>query len=54
MIAVDTNLLVYAHREDSAWHEAAYSRLAKLAEDQVQWAIPGLASTSFWRSSPTR
>jgi len=40
MIAVDTNLLVYAHREDSAWHEAAYSRLAKLAEDQAQWAIP--------------
>jgi hypothetical protein len=40
MIAVDTNLLVYAHREDSAWHEAAYSRLAELAEDQAQWAIP--------------
>ena len=23
MIAVDTNVLVYAHREDSAWHEPA-------------------------------
>ena len=22
MIAVDTNLLVYAHREDSPWHDA--------------------------------
>lgn len=21
MIAVDTNILVYAHREDSPWHE---------------------------------
>ena len=21
MIAVDTNLLVYAHREDSSWHD---------------------------------
>ena len=27
MIAVDTNLLVYAHREDSAWHDAAYTRI---------------------------
>lgn len=24
MIAIDSNLLVYAHREDSVWHEAAY------------------------------
>jgi uncharacterized protein len=26
MIAVDTNLLVYAHREDSQWHDAARRR----------------------------
>ena len=32
MIAVDTNLLVYAHREDSPWHDAASARLAELAE----------------------
>jgi predicted nucleic acid-binding protein len=23
MIAVDTNILVYAHREDSQWHQPA-------------------------------
>ena len=40
MIAVDTNLLVYAHREDSPWHEAAYARLAALAEGRMAWAIP--------------
>lgn len=40
MIAVDTNLLVYAHREDSPWHEAAYARLAELAEGRAPWAIP--------------
>jgi toxin-antitoxin system PIN domain toxin len=40
MIAVDTNLLVYAHREDSAWHEAAYARIAELAESRAPWAIP--------------
>ena len=40
MIAVDTNLLVYAHREDSAWHDAAYTSIARLAEGQSPWAIP--------------
>ena len=40
MIAVDTNILVYAHREDSTWHDAAYSRIVELAEGRAAWAIP--------------
>jgi hypothetical protein len=40
VIGVDTNLLVYAHREDSAWHDAAYARIAELAEGRAPWAIP--------------
>jgi toxin-antitoxin system PIN domain toxin len=40
MIAVDTNLLVYAHREDSRWHDVAYARIAGLAEARAPWAIP--------------
>jgi toxin-antitoxin system PIN domain toxin len=40
VIAVDTNLLVFAHREDSPWHEAAYARLAELAAGRAAWAIP--------------
>jgi toxin-antitoxin system PIN domain toxin len=40
VIAVDTNLLVYAHREDSLWHEAAAARITELAEDRTPWAIP--------------
>lgn len=40
MIAVDTNLLVYAHREDSSWHDAAAARIRELAEDRAPWAIP--------------
>jgi len=40
MIAVDTNLLVYAHREDSPWYEHAYAQLAELAEGRAPWAIP--------------
>src|SRR5436309_1941558 len=40
MIAVDTNVLVYAHREDAPWHEAAYERMRELAEGRASWAIP--------------
>lgn len=40
MIAIDTNILVYAHREDSEWHEAASTRVAELAEGRGAWAIP--------------
>ncbi len=40
MIAVDTNLLVYAHREDSAFHERAYGALETLANGRTAWAIP--------------
>jgi toxin-antitoxin system PIN domain toxin len=40
MIAVDTNLLLYAHRSDSPWHEGARDRLAELAGSGRAWAIP--------------
>ena len=40
MIAVDTNLLVYAHREDSPFHVRAYAKVAALAEGSGAWAIP--------------
>jgi uncharacterized protein len=40
MIAVDTNILVYAHRRDSEWHEQAFRAIAELAEGQVPWAVP--------------
>ncbi|HLI10826.1 MAG TPA: TA system VapC family ribonuclease toxin [Alphaproteobacteria bacterium] len=40
MIAVDTNILVYAHREDSPFHAAAFARVMALAEGLTSWAIP--------------
>ena len=40
MIAVDTNVLVYAHREDSEWHRPAYACVETLAQDKGAWAIP--------------
>lgn len=40
MIAVDTNLLIYAHREDADFHEQAIAALQGLAESDVRWSIP--------------
>jgi uncharacterized protein len=40
VIAVDTNILVYAHREASPFHEAAFRRVAELAEGPAVWTIP--------------
>lgn len=40
MIAVDTNLLVYAHREDSPWYDSASRCVTALAESRAAWAIP--------------
>jgi toxin-antitoxin system PIN domain toxin len=38
--AIDTNILVYAHRRDSAWHEPAAALIKRLAENRIEWAIP--------------
>lgn len=40
MIAVDTNILVYAHREESPFHERAVDCLRALSEGSASWAIP--------------
>lgn len=39
MIAVDTNILVYAHRKDSEFHEPASTLLRALAEGAHAWSI---------------
>lgn len=40
MIAVDTNLLVYSHREDSPFHRLARELIDALRHDRKNWAIP--------------
>ncbi|MBN1629562.1 MAG: PIN domain-containing protein [Thermoleophilia bacterium] len=40
MIAVDTNILVYSHREDTPWFEPARECVRSLAEGAEPWAIP--------------
>jgi toxin-antitoxin system PIN domain toxin len=40
LIAVDTNILVYAHRHDSPWFDPARQALRSLVEGTATWAIP--------------
>jgi len=47
MIAVDTNILVYAHRKDSPWHEKSSNLVRQLAEGDRPWAIPWPCAHEF-------
>lgn len=40
MIAIDTNILVYAHRTDSEFNTSAFEVLRALSEGPRPWAIP--------------
>lgn len=40
MIALDTNVLVYAHREDSPHHARAVQALRDVAGSFSRWAVP--------------
>jgi toxin-antitoxin system PIN domain toxin len=40
MIAVDSNLLIYSHREDSEFHTAAKELVDSLRHQPAPWAIP--------------
>ena len=49
MIAVDTNVLVYANREESPLHAVALRALRNLAEGDEAWAIPIFCIGEFLR-----
>jgi predicted nucleic acid-binding protein len=40
LIAVDTDVLVYAHRREPVEHKDAFALLRELAEGGQPWAIP--------------
>jgi uncharacterized protein len=40
VIAVDTNLLVYAHRPESEFHADALTMMRRLTEGTQRWGIP--------------
>jgi toxin-antitoxin system PIN domain toxin len=48
MIALDTNLLVYAHRPDNSFHAAASKLVRELAESKAAWAIPWQCLHEFY------
>ena len=49
MIAVDTNILVYADREESPFHNTALRAVRQLAEGDEAWAIPIFCVGEFLR-----
>jgi toxin-antitoxin system PIN domain toxin len=49
VIAVDTNVLVYAHREDMAQHPRGLQALTALAEGAQPWALPVFVINEFLR-----
>ncbi len=48
MIAVDTNILVYAHRRDSPFHASAAAAMRELAESPAPWGLPWPAIHEFY------
>ncbi len=48
LIAVDTQLLVYAHRADSPFHSAAAARMRSLCLGTVRFALPMQALAEFY------
>lgn len=48
MQAVDTNVLVYAHRREVPEHETARGLLAGLTEGPDLWAVPWPCLFEFW------
>ena len=49
MIAVDTNILIYAHRGETELHPSAASQLTVLAQGAERWALPIFCVTEFMR-----
>ena len=48
MIAIDTNLLVYAHRAATPEHRAAKRALERASRDRAGWGICLPCVTEFW------
>jgi len=48
MIALDTNLLVYAHRSSVPQHAAAYRAIGRAASDPDGWGFSLGTVTEFW------
>ena len=54
MIAVDTNVLIHAHRAETALHRTAARELKELAEGKVLWGLPVFCEGEFIRVATHR
>ena len=48
MIAIDTNLLVYAHRARTPEHARARKAIERAAADDAGWGVAAASLTEFW------
>jgi toxin-antitoxin system PIN domain toxin len=48
MIALDTNILIYAHRAESVFHKRASEILSNLCEGIADWSIPWICMYEFY------
>ena len=51
MIAIDSNILIYAHRRDSIWHEPASRSIDDLVASNRPWMIPWPCIHEFYSIS---
>jgi uncharacterized protein len=51
VIAIDTNVLVYAHRREASEHARAQALLERLAAGKERWAIPWPCAYEFFSVS---
>ena len=54
MIAIDTNILVYAHREEYPRHAQAKARIVELALGSAPWGVPVFCLGEFVRVTTHR
>jgi uncharacterized protein len=50
MIAVDTNILIYAWSKESPWHQEAAELMDRLEFGTTEWAIPNSCLCEFYQS----
>ncbi len=49
VIAVDTNILIYAHRDETPFHRAAVREMKALNESGAPWGVPVFCLAEFMR-----
>jgi toxin-antitoxin system PIN domain toxin len=54
LIAVDSNVLICAHRSEMPLHEAAAATISELATSPAQWAIPWPCVQEFYGTVTNR